>query len=248
MRTNAIKTHKITTKDTDIKKILDKYLLPLAERSVVVITSKIVAICEGRTAKVVGTDKDKLIEEEAEYFLPKEENKWGFHLTITHGVIITSAGIDESNGNGQYILWPENPQESANSIREFLVSRYKLQKVGVIITDSRISPLRRGITGTAIAHSGFCALNNYIGKPDIFGHKLKVTKANIADALASSAVVVMGEGKEQTPMSIITDIPFVKFQHRDPTKKELEELKVPLDEDIFASILKRAPWKKGKSS
>src|SRR3989344_3685329 len=210
MRVNAIKTHKITVKDKDILNIFNRYLPSIAERSIVVVTSKIVAICEGRTAKVAGTDKDRLIEQEAEYFLPKEENKWGFHLTITNGIIIASSGIDESNGNGQYILWPKNPQKSANMIREFLVSEYNLQEVGVVITDSRISPLRRGVTGVAIAHSGFLALKDYIGRPDIFGHNLKVTKANIADALATASVVMMGEGREQTPIGVITELPFVK--------------------------------------
>lgn len=252
MVVTSIKTHKITKRDIDLLQILDRYLPPLRERSVVVITSKIVAICEGRTVKIDDADKDKLrdklIEQEAEYFLPKEENKWGFHLTITNGIIIASSGIDESNGNGYYVLWPKNPQQSANAIRKFLVSRHKLQDVGVIITDSRISPLRRGVTGVAIAHSGFSALNNYIGKPDIFGHHLRVTKANIADALASAAVVVIGEGREQTPLSVITDVSFVKFQRRNPAKRELADLKIPLDEDIFASLLKRAPWKKGKGS
>ncbi len=247
MNISSIRTHKVTTSDTDICAILSKYLPKLNERSIVAVTSKIVAICEGRTVKVTDVNKDELVEGEAEYFLPKEENKWGFHLTITNGIIIASSGIDESNGNGRYVLWPKNPQESANMIRKFLVSRYKLQEVGVVITDSRISPLRRGVTGVAIAHSGFSALKNYIGKPDIFGHHLRVTKANIADALASASVVVMGEGREQTPIGIITDFPFVKFQRRNPTKKELSDLQIPLDEDIFASILKRAPWKKGKA-
>lgn len=250
MKVTSIKTHKITRKDADIKRILDRYLPQIKEQSIIAVTSKIVAICEGRTVAIdaVGKEKirDELVEREAEYFLPKEENKWGILLTITNGIIIASSGIDESNGNGYYVLWPKNPQESANTIREFLVSRYKLQKVGVIITDSRISPLRRGITGVAIAHSGFLALKDYIGKPDIFGHHLRVTKANIADALASAAVVVMGEGREQTPICVISDLPFVSFRQRNPTKKELNELYVPLDEDIFASILKRAPWKKGR--
>ena len=248
MKITSIKTHKITTSDTDIRTILRMYLPKLNERSIVAVTSKIVAICEGRTVKVDGADKDKLVEHEAEYFLPKDENKWGFHLTITNGIIIASSGIDESNGNGRYILWPKNPQKSANMIREFLVSEYNLQEVGVVITDSRISPLRRGVTGVAIAHSGFLALKDYIGRPDIFGHNLKVTKANIADALATASVVMMGEGREQTPIGVITELPFVKFQRRNPAKKELADLQIPLDEDIFASILKRAPWKKGKSS
>lgn len=192
-----------------------------------------------------GVDKDALVKDEVEYYLPKEENKYNFFLTVKDTIMIASGGIDESNGNGYYILWPKNSQESANSIREFLVQEYGLSEVGVIITDSKTTPLRRGVAGVTLAHSGFSALNDYIDKPDIFGRHLHVTKANIADGLAGAAVLVMGEGSEQTPLAILTDLPFVTFQKRNPNAEELTDLKIPMEEDIYASILTRAPWKKG---
>ena len=86
--------------------------------------------------------------------------------------------------------------------------------------------VKMGTTGAAIAHSGFAALNNYIGKPDIFGRKFKVQKANISDALAVSGVLIMGEGSEQTPLAVVEDVPFVKFQNRNPSKKELKEFHI----------------------
>ena len=245
MITTPIKTHKVTPEDKDIFALLKKYLLPLKERSVVAVTSKVVAICEGRVVKMEGVDKDALVKDEVEYYLPKEENKYNFFLTVKDTIMIASGGIDESNGNGYYILWPKNSQESANSIREFLVQEYGLSEVGVIITDSKTTPLRRGVTGVTLAHSGFSALNDYIDKPDIFGRHLHVTKANIADGLAGAAVLVMGEGSEQTPLAILTDLPFVTFQKRNPNAEELTDLKIPMEEDIYASILTRAPWKKG---
>lgn len=246
MLVTPIKTHKVTVEDNDIFALLKKYLPPLKERSVVAITSKVVAICEGRVVPVEGTDKDELVRKEVEYFLPKEENKYNFFLTVKNNIMIASGGIDESNGNGYYILWPENSQESANSIREFLVQEYGVSEVGVIITDSKTTPLRRGVTGVTLAHSGFSALNNYIDEPDIFGRHLHVTKANIADGLAGSSVLAMGEGSEQTPLSVIEDVPFVEFQKRNPTEEELFDLRIPLEEDIYASILMRAPWEKGQ--
>jgi F420-0:gamma-glutamyl ligase len=39
-----------------------------------------------------------------------------------------------------------------------------------------------------------------------------MTKVNVADALAAAAVLVMGEGSEQTPLVVIGDVPFVTFQ------------------------------------
>lgn len=245
MHITAIKTHKITAKDTDIFSVLDRYIAHLPENSVVSITSKIVAICEGRIISLQDGDKDTLVKQEADFYLPKEDNKYGFFLTIKNDIMIASAGIDESNGNGYFVLWPQDPQKSANAIRHYLMKKFGCKNLGVIITDSKVTPLKRGVTGVAIAHSGFSALNNYIGEPDIFGHKLEVTKTNIAEGLAASAVVVMGEGKEQTPIAIITDIPFVHFQKKNPTKEELAQLHIPIEEDVFASILLKANWRKG---
>ena len=51
------------------------------------------------------------------------------------------------------------------------VSDY-LKKVGVIITDSKTTPLRWGTSGVAISYSGFSPLKNYIGSPDIFGKEM----------------------------------------------------------------------------
>ena len=56
---NAVKTHKITNKDTDIFKILDTYLPKLSENSIIVVTSKIVSLCEGNIIPMEKADKDE---------------------------------------------------------------------------------------------------------------------------------------------------------------------------------------------
>lgn len=246
MRIITIKTHKVTGADKSILEIFDKYLKEFKENSILVVTSKIVSITEGRIVPVEGSNKDELVEQESEYFLPKEENKYGFHLTITQNLLIPAAGIDESNGNGYYILWPENPYESANKIREYLVNRFNVKHAGVIITDSKTTPLRWGTTGVAIAYSGFKPLKNYIGKKDLFDREMRVTTSNIMDGLAAGAVSIMGEGQEQTPLAVITEIPNVEFVDRNPTSEEINNLKIDLDTDVYSSILSRAPWKKGR--
>lgn len=243
----TVKTHKITEADKDILEILDKYLKNFSENSILVVTSKIISINEGRIVPVEGSNKDELVEKESEYFLPKEENKYGFHLTITQNLLIPAAGIDESNGNGYYILWPENPYDNANKIREYLVNRFNIKYAGVIITDSKTTPLRWGTTGVAIAYSGFKPLKNYIGKKDLFDREMRVTTSNIMDGLAAGAVSIMGEGQEQTPLAVITEIPNVEFVDRNPTSEEIESLKIDLDTDVYSSILSRAPWRKGKA-
>lgn len=244
MHVSAIKTHKITSKDRDLFVILDSYLPKLKEKSVVVITSKIISIIEGRIVKIGDVVKDELIAKEAQYFLPRSNNKWQVSLTIARNNLVASAGIDESNGNGNYILWPKDPQGWANRIRFNLRTRFNLRKIGVIITDSKTTPLRWGTTGFALAHSGFAAIRDYIGRPDVFGRKLEYTKLNVADSLASSAVLVMGEGKEQTPIAVIEDLDDVEFQDRNPSEKELEELRITPDQDLYAPLLKSVQWQK----
>jgi dihydrofolate synthase / folylpolyglutamate synthase len=241
-----IKTDKITPGNKDLFQILDKFLPEIKEGSVLAITSKIVAICEGRVVKLDEVEKESLVEKEADLYLPASENKYGFNITIKNNIFIASAGVDESNGNGYYILWPKDPQESANKIREYLKIKFNLKNVGVVITDSKTTPLRWGVTGVALAHSGFNGLNNYIEKPDIFGRPMHVTKASIMDGLASAAVLVMGEGAEQTPIALIENLPFVEFQDRNPTNEELEMLKIELEDDIYSPILKNIDWKKGR--
>ena len=247
MIVRTVKTEKILLKKQDIFKILDKYIKKLNDGSVLAITSKIISICEGRFIDINKANKQDLIEKQSEYFLPSTKSKYDITLTIKNNLLVPTAGIDESNAQDHFILWPKDPQDTVNKIREYLRGKFNLKKFGVIITDSKTSPLRWGVTGIAIAHSGFCALNNYIGKPDIFGRQLKVTKSNIMDGLAVSSVLAMGEGEEQTPMAIINDLPFVNFQDRNPTKKELEQLHISIEEDLYAPLLKGVAWKKGKN-
>ena len=244
MQAKAIKTDKIKPED-NLSKILDKFLKKFKEKEILAITSKIVSVCEGKIENLE-QDKDELIRQEADFYLPRNASKYGYSLTIKRNVLAPAAGIDESNADGKYILLPENPQKTANEIRSYLLKRFKLKHAGVIITDSKSSPLRRGTTGIALSHSGFRATRSYLGKPDIFSRKLNLTNVNDMDSLAATAVFVMGEGNEQTPIAVISDVPFVNFRKTNPSKKELENFYVSMEDDLYAPLLTKAPWKKGK--
>ena len=243
----SFKTHKITGADTDILPILDQYLPSLEENSIVVITSKIIAICEGNMVAETDSTKDELVAQEADLYIPKEENKYGVYITIKNNILAATAGIDESNTNGYFVFWPKNAQESANKIRTYLKDKYKIKNLGVLITDSKTTPLRWGVTGIGLAHSGFQAVNDHIGTKDLFGREFKMTKVNIMDGLASAAVVLMGETIEQTPLSVISDIPFVVFQENNPTDAELSALNIDIDDDVYSTFLKSTQWKHGKA-
>lgn len=244
MIVTAYKTGKITA-GARLFPILDQYLPELSEEDIVVITSKIVSICQGRVVANDGTtDKYALILSEADAVIEDEKLKrLGVILTIKDDILISNAGIDESNGNGYFILWPKDIHKIAADVWQYLRKKYKRKHIGVIITDSHTTPLRWGTTGMGLAWAGFEALNNYIGTPDIFGRNLRVTKASILDGLSAAAVVSIGEGNEQTPLAVIRDTSFVTFQDRPPTKSEIAGLQITLGEDIFSPLLTAVRWK-----
>lgn len=233
MKFIKVKTRKVRPPKDDIYDILDK--LKIKDGDIVVITSKILAIHQGRCVKISsGIDKQDLIDSEAELqILHPEKTKHGFVATIKKHTIIASAGIDESNADGYYVLWPENINEFLKELWQFLRTKHKVKRLGIIATDSHITPLRRGISGISIGFFGFETLKDYRKSPDIFGRKLKVTVANIADPLASFAVLLMGEGNEQTPIVIIRGFK-ASFTNKSTYRKTI----MPIKEDLYHPILK----------
>ncbi|MCX8008126.1 MAG: coenzyme F420-0:L-glutamate ligase [Patescibacteria group bacterium] len=246
MRVSPIRTSPVTTQG-DICTFLDSVLPRIEERSILVITSKIVSILEGRIAEKT-IDKRTLVKQEADYYI-EEEYLWNtYRLLITrkNDILIANSGIDESNANGKFILWPKDPFKTATTVWEYVRRSHALSSFGVIITDSRLTPLRWGTLGVGIAWCGFEPLNDYRGHPDIFGVPLKVTKAGVLDGLAAAAVLVMGEGKEQTPLALITDLPFVNFTNHPPRESERDAMRITPEDDIYAPLLVSDKWKKGK--
>lgn len=244
MKIKSIKTHKITSSD-NLFDILDRYIKNLKDKSIVVIASKIIAITEGRIVQLSEGERENLIIKEADLYLLKKKHKHGLFITIKNNYLTYSSGIDESNTGGYSVMWPENPQETANKIRKHLMSRSDLDSLGVIITDMLAIPLKWGVIGGAIAYSGFKPLKDLRGKPDIFGRALQYTQVGHLHGLAAAAAVVMGEGDEQTPLGKIEDISFVEFVNRNPTEEELNSLKIAPDEDLYGPMLEAVKWKKG---
>ncbi len=218
----------------------------LKDGDVLAISSKVVSIGEGRCVPTSSITKEELIKKEAKlFYAPKETEKWGYQFTITHGVLCGSAGIDQSNGNEHFILWPKDPMRSAKVVRLALMKHYHLKKFGVVITDSTSRPLRRGAMGFALAWAGIDPLYDYRGTKDIFGRAIRVEQANMIDGLAAAAVLMMGEGAEQTPLALIRNAPTHLWKSRH-TSLGWNKLIVPLKDDLFAPFLLRAKWQKGK--
>jgi len=226
--------------------LLDNALPRLHEGSILVVTSKVVSLCEGRVVPIEATTREALIAQESSQYLSAEVSAYGHHFTITHDTLIASAGIDVSNAGGYFVLWPADPQKTANEIRAHLRARFGIKDFGVIITDSTSQPMRLGTVGIALASSGFKAINSYIGKPDLFGQPFHANRANIAGGLAAAAVVMMGEGSEGTPLCLLSDLQLVEFQDADPTSDELAALRTTIDTDLFAPFLSGVTWQAGK--
>lgn len=239
----TVKTRKLVPPKDDIYDVFEKSLPALKEGDVIFITSKVLAIHQGLCIKISpDIDKDKLVIKEADYFVRKLQyfQNRGLRLTIKNYTLIAQSGIDESNGNGYYILWPRKINQLAREITSFLKKKYKLKRLAVVVTDSRLEPLRHGVIGISVGFFGLHPLIDYRGKKDIFSRKLKMTQANIVDSLSAMSVLLMGEGNECTPIVIARGLEFIKFTNQDLHKK----LVIDPKHDIYSPLLKNFIKKK----
>jgi dihydrofolate synthase / folylpolyglutamate synthase len=230
MKIKVIKTRIFKPRES-ILSFMENYISRINEKSIIIVTSKIVALSEGRFVdKVDEETKAKIIESESDFVLPTKY----VCLTIKDGVVMANAGIDESNANGRLILLPKDSFKAAIKIRNYFKKKYDLKKIGVIITDSRCLPLRAGITGVALGYAGFKGLKDYRKKFDIFGRPFHYSRVDVADSLATAAVLCMGEGNEQQPLAIIHNAP---IEYSD--KIDRNELKIDIKEDIYKPMFEK---------
>lgn len=247
MEIQAIKTHRVEVGSSLIA-LVDRYIPTLAEGNVVAITSKVVSVCQGR---VVGQDtiaKEELIRQEADAVAQGVESPYGIVLAIKDGILLPSAGIDESNANHAYILYPADIQNVAADLWRHLRQKHQIERLGILITDSTTTPMRRGVTGISLGWCGFAPLYSYVGKPDLYDRPLCVSQTNVLDALAASAVFVMGEGSEQTPLALLRDLPHMTFAPEPPTPAEVAGIRIPMHEDLYAPLLMGVKWAKSSAT
>lgn len=211
------------------------------EGLILAVTSKIVSLAENCLVPA-GTDKKTLVEKESDQYLG--EIGYGCHLTIKHGLLIPSAGIDESNSeSGSYILYPQDPYKSAQQICEALKKATELSKLGVLITDSHTVALRRGVVGVALSFSGFEPVKNMIGHQDLFGRPLAMTQVNYADGLATAAVLMMGEADECCPLALLEEAPVI-FSDKD----HRGDIEIPMTEDLYFPLYRGLLEKEGQKN
>src|SRR5215475_3188607 len=196
-------------------------LVPI-DGDVVVVAQKIVSKAEGRHVDLAEVrpspraaelatqvDKDPRLVE----VILQESRRVVRHrpgvLIVEHrlGFIMANAGVDRSNvdpemGAEPVLLLPHDPDASAAALCAKLAAQFHA-KLAVIVSDSWGRAWRHGTVGVALGVAGLPALMDMRGRPDLFGHALRVTQTGFADEIASAASLVMGQADEARPMVLV---------------------------------------------
>lgn len=233
MEVLPVRTPILNPPQHDLAPVLAAALPPLGERDVLCVSSKVVAIDEGRCVPIAAAEKSALISQEADIEIAVAYKRWP--LTVKHHAFLGSAGIDESNGDGYYVLQPSDPFASAARLHAWVTAHAGLAELGLVITDSHSQPFRLGATGVAAAWWGIAPLVSHIGETDLFGRELRCERSNIVDGLAATATLVMGETDAAVPVAIIRGAPDIQFTGGDTR----EHLFVSPEHDHFRVLYER---------
>lgn len=228
MIVNGIKTRLFNERES-LTDFIFQHIPQFENGNVLVVASKIVALAQGRTCQDK-TEKEKYINEEATATV---QNAW-CTMALLDGRWSANAGIDESNAGDKLILFPTELDKEASDLRHAIMKKHTLSDFAVVITDSRSTPLRAGVTASAVASAGLKPMRSYVEKPDLMEIPIKFTELNIVDSLATTAGILMGEGDESTPLVLIKDAP-VEFTDQ-PTP--LKDLNIPAQDDLYCEIFK----------
>ncbi len=219
---------------------------PLKDKDIVVIAQKIVSKAEGRVvslaeippspkatkiAKIIQMDPhlvEVILRESREVLAMAKEI---LIVEQKEGFICARAGVDRSNvpqeeGKEMVSLLPLDADRSAAELRE-RIFELTGKEVGIIINDTQGRPFREGVVGVAIGISGIKPLVNKRGLKDLFGYKLRYTLLALADEVAASASMVMGQTSEGRPVVIIRGVP---YEMAEGSAKELIRHK---EKDLF---------------
>jgi coenzyme F420-0:L-glutamate ligase / coenzyme F420-1:gamma-L-glutamate ligase len=204
----------------------------LRNRDIIAVASKVVAVSEGRIRPLSEVKPSKraiilgrqysLSPDFSQVVLDESDQVYGgvkgALLTLKDGQATANAGVDRKNApEGMVVLWPENPKASAVKLRRALKRRTGLD-LGIVIIDSRVTPLRLGTIGLSLASIGFKPVSDFRGEPDLFGRPARITLQAMGDGIAAAAHLLMGEAREAVPFVLVRNAPVV-FGGQGPDEK-----------------------------
>lgn len=207
--------------DEIIVQAIKKQRLRIRNGDIIAVPSKIISLSQSRIVKFaeikpsrqasalarkwkIRSELAQVVVDEADAILGGVK---GFMLTLKEGMLTANAGVDAKNSpSNTVILWPTNLKHSVRKLK-YTLERQLGCRIGTIIVDSRVTPLRLGTTGLAIAWSGFNPIHDDRGKLDLYGRRIIFTQTNIADDLAAAAHLLMGEAREQVGAVLIHNPP-----------------------------------------
>lgn len=231
----SIKTRPLLPPQDNIFDIFDTYITDIQDWDIIFITSKIISIHQWRCIPIDLANKEDLIKQEADMWITSDLIPWRpFYITVTEGILIASAWIDESNSNWHYILRPQHLSGISQQIHKYFCDKYKIKNLWIIITDSASRIGKLWVVGISIYSYGIKPLNDKRWQKDIFWKELKITQTNVVDTLSSIAVYLMWEGNECKPIILWRDIPDITYTNEDLFKKIL----LSPEQDLYKPLLK----------
>jgi len=224
----------------------ERSALPPADGDVVVVAQKVVSKAEGRYVDLAPVRPSVRAQELAAQVgkearlvevILQESRRVVRHrpgvLIVEHrlGFVMANAGVDHSNVDPQMgaepvLLLPRDPDASAAGLRDRLAAHFR-KELAVVITDSFGRAWRRGTVGVALGAAGLPSLLDLRGKPDLFGHALRVTQTGFADEIAGAASLVMGQADEARPVVLLRGLAWAGAD------APAETLIRTADEDLF---------------
>jgi len=128
------------------------------------------------------------------------------------GKLLSWGGIDFSNAPpGFCTAPPENPDESAKSIR-LGIKRLTGREVAVVIADTEWKLDRFGSVDVAIGSSGIQPVKKGFGAKDLYGKPKFGGVDNLVDLVSAAANMVFGQAGEATPVAIIRGLRYEKSE------------------------------------
>jgi coenzyme F420-0:L-glutamate ligase / coenzyme F420-1:gamma-L-glutamate ligase len=211
----------------------------LADRDIVVVTSKIVSKAEGAVVELDTVEASAFAQEfgrrwqkdprVVEVVLRQASRvvRMAGPVLITethHGFVCANSGVDQSSSGapGRIVVLPADPDASARALRrrfgELGVD------VAVVVSDTFGRPWREGQTDVAVGIAGIAPMASYIGQLDPHGHEFRVQELCVVDELAAAAELVKGN-TSRIPAAVVRGYPWEPDEQasmaaviRDPAK------------------------------